>query len=510
MDRRQRILIVDDTPAYVRILNELLRDEYQVSAAMNGQDALKIAVSEHPPDLLLLDIMMPGIDGYEVCSRLRAMEQGKGLPVIFITTRDEVEDEARGFALGAVDYITKPFKPAIVRARVKTHLELKLARVALERQNELLKENAKLREDVERITRHDIKTSLQAVISAPAMLMAEGSLTNHQVEILQMVEESGYRMLDLVNSSCSLYQMETGQYEVRSVPVDVLKIVGQIRGEARELLRLKELTVDVFVRGRLYQGDDTFLVMGEEMLYYSMLANLLKNAIEASPEKKRITVTFDDRNAPAITIHNEGVVPEEIRNRFFDKYATSGKPGGTGLGTYSANLIARSLGGRLSFKTSPPLGTTLIIDLPAMSPIPESAGRPAPSAIGKRPRLDKDIKILIVDDYQTMRRMNVGMLRQMGFNNFREAENGAIALKIIEAEGADLIICDWNMPVMSGIDLLRQVRSEPAWQNLPFIMITGEPQKENVIEAAKNRVNGYIIKPFSADLLKRKIETIFL
>ncbi|MCP4352398.1 MAG: diguanylate cyclase [Desulfobacterales bacterium] len=129
---KQKILIVDDVPENIKILGQALKYDYRVSFATNGEDALKIAMSDDPCDLILLDIIMPGIDGYEVCERLRANKSTKNVPVIFITSINEVKAETKGLEIGAVDYITKPFSMPIVKARVRTHLELKRHRDMLE------------------------------------------------------------------------------------------------------------------------------------------------------------------------------------------------------------------------------------------------------------------------------------------------------------------------------------------------------------------------------------------
>lgn len=142
-DRQPKILIVDDVPENIAVLGEVLRPHYRCSVALNGEKALSIAASEDPPDLILLDIMMPGMDGYQVCEWLRVNEATRRIPVIFVTAMGEVEDEMRGFAVGAVDYITKPISPPIVLARVKTHLELMQAREALENQNAILRQKVR-------------------------------------------------------------------------------------------------------------------------------------------------------------------------------------------------------------------------------------------------------------------------------------------------------------------------------------------------------------------------------
>jgi diguanylate cyclase (GGDEF)-like protein len=129
---RATLLIVDDTPVNIRILGQALREDYQVRVATSGADALRIAAYEDPPDLILLDVLMPEMDGYEVCRRLKAEAHTRRIPVIFVTAKDAVDDETFGLELGAVDYITKPFSMAIVKARIRTHLELKLAHDRLE------------------------------------------------------------------------------------------------------------------------------------------------------------------------------------------------------------------------------------------------------------------------------------------------------------------------------------------------------------------------------------------
>jgi putative two-component system response regulator len=123
-----RILLVDDAPENLYILSECLRDKYTLMVARNGEDALRLAVQDPPPDLILLDVVMPGMDGYEVCRRLKQADETCNIPIMFITAQDEEREEARGFALGAQDYITKPFRASLVRNRVASQIQYKLYR----------------------------------------------------------------------------------------------------------------------------------------------------------------------------------------------------------------------------------------------------------------------------------------------------------------------------------------------------------------------------------------------
>ena len=122
---------------------------------------------------------------------------------------------------------------------------------------------------------------------------------------------------------------------------------------------------------------------------------------------------------------------------------------------------------------------------------------------------DLNMRILVVDDFQTMRRIVRGVLRDIGFTNVVEADNGLSALEVLKTQKVDFIVCDWSMPEMNGIDLLKTVRSTDAWKDLPFLMVTAEGRSEQVLEAVKNRVNNYVIKPFTPAALEEKIRKIF-
>ncbi len=357
------VLVVDDTETNIDILVDTLGDEYDMSVAINGESALELATSELP-DLILLDAMMPGMDGYEVCRRLKADARTKDIPVIFITAKGAVEDEMTGFEVGAVDYIAKPFSPPIVKARVKTHLELKQARESLERQNQELVEAAQLREDVERITRHDLKSPLNAVIGFPQLIKMGEKLTEEGKEYLKIIEEAGYQMLKMINLSLDLFKMERGIYEFQPVPVNIVDILMKITAETQPLAQQKNLTVEVLLNNHPASAEDTFSVQGEKLLCYSMLANVIKNALEASPKADCVRITLAEEDVAIIRIYNNGVVPEEIRDRFFEKYVTSGKGmSGTGLGTYSAKLIVETQNGTIGMTTSEQDGTTITIRL---------------------------------------------------------------------------------------------------------------------------------------------------
>jgi CheY-like chemotaxis protein len=363
--KRHTLLVVDDEPVNIKIFMEMLRSDYTIKVSTDGEKALQIAQSENPPDLILLDVMMPGMDGYEVCRRLKADERTRYIPVIFITAKTGEEDETKGFEVGALDYVTKPFRPVVVKARVATHLSLKLAMEKLKLQNIELLESARLKEDVYSIMKHDLKTPLNGIISMPEIILEEGNLNQEQIECLKIMEDSAYVMLDMINRSLDLFKMERGIYELCPVPVNVLKLIDKIVLESKAWIKPKNIDINILLNRKQATPEDSFMIFGDNLLCYSMLANIIKNAIEASPKNEMVTISINNENGPTIKVHNMGAIPENIRDRFFEKYATSGKNKGTGLGTYSAMLIAKTMGCNMLMNTDEVEGTTITVSLPA-------------------------------------------------------------------------------------------------------------------------------------------------
>lgn len=218
--------------------------------------------------------------------------------------------------------------------------------------NELLEENSRLREDVERIVQHDLKTPLNAIMGYPQLLRLTDNLTEKQKGYLDGIESSGRNLLNMINLTLDLYKMESGTYKVKTENVELSQICKGITEENGLSLKSKGLVVDTLINGKRAVDGDQFILQGESLLFYSMLSNLFKNAIEASPENERITIAMEDGKNKTVSIHNRGSVPADIRDTFFEKYVTTGKVDGTGLGTYSAGMIAETMGGQISLDTS--------------------------------------------------------------------------------------------------------------------------------------------------------------
>ncbi len=520
------LLVVDDIPSNIQVLEEILSGAYRLKIATNGEKALQIASGDQQPDLILLDVMMPGMDGFEVCARLKQNEKTSKIPVIFVTAREEVVDEQKGFDVGAVDYIIKPVSPPLVEARVRAHLSLARALRDLEKQNTVLLEVGRLREQVERMSRHDLKSPLTAVLTIPALLKRRRDLPEEVLETIGIIEKSGYRMLELIQKSLDLFRIESGTYLLKPVPVDIFRISRQLFGEFQEPLAARNITPQLNLDGRKSGEDDEFIIQGEETLAYSMMANFFKNAMEASPEHSVISISANMEPIPAIVIHNQGVVPLEVRERFLQKFATAGKSGGTGLGGYSARLMAETMGGKVFFASGEVSGTTITISFPGSPAVsfPETSSRlerkqgPEEEKASSQSRLAQEslesisrLNVLVIDNNEMVSHTVRQILHGMGIRNVLTARDSGEAQRLVQTGTLpQLVICDLNLPDSTGMDFLAWFRKNPLFVATPFIMVAAESQSDQFNQAQAPGVSGFISKPFSPDRLTRMVEELVI
>lgn len=365
-------MVVDDTPANLQLLQKMLQTGgYRVVVFPSGKLAMS-AAARNQPDLILLDVTMPEMDGYEVCEQFKADAQLKDIPVIFISALNDISDKVRAFAVGGVDYVTKPFRIEEVLARVRTHLSLCAARRELKKQNEILQENIHLREVVEQISRHDLKGPMTAFINVPEMLMSASNLEPDQRELLELLSKSARRLLDMIHRSLDLYKMEVGTYQYTPVMVNILRVVRDVFRELKGLAERKNLTFKLQLDEQPVKEGAVYEISGEEFLFFSIFSNLIKNAVEASPADGVVTVSLTTTVRPTVSIHNFGVIPEQIRSRLFERYVTFGKERGTGLGIFSAHLMIKTMSGELSFTSDEAHGTTMNVIMNPAPPAPKN------------------------------------------------------------------------------------------------------------------------------------------
>ncbi len=344
-----------------------------------------------------------------------------------------------------------------------THNQIAVQAQQLRDQNEQLRSAIRVREEVERIARHDLKTPLNSILAALKLLRERRGLDAREAELLGMVEGAAYRVLDLVNLSVDIYRMEQGEYRFSPRVVDLVGLVESVARDVRAHADTKGVRLETRVDGAAPGPERRAFAWAEEMLCYSVIANLMKNAVEASPEGGRVLVDFDTRGPQTLLrMYNEGMVPASVQRTFFEKYATYGKVGGSGLGTYSARLMARVQQGDLLMRTSESEGTVLELRLPALPagviPVPGVSGH----ARDEAPRAPAEplpaLRVLVVDDDEFNTAFVRGALPSPPLE-VATAINGRAAMDAVRESPPEVVLMDIEMPVMNGFEALARLRA---------------------------------------------------
>lgn len=382
---KQTILIVDDTPEYIHVLDRILKNDFKIKAALDGEKALKIASGENPPDLILLDIMIPGMDGYEVCRRLKQNKASQAIPVIFVTGKTDFEDELKGFNLGAVDYITKPFEPAVVKARVRTQVELKMHRDHMEA---LAEARAQQLVHAERLsTLGMLSAGVAHEINNPLMFISGNAdiikidLEDLQTALARALEQSNpqKQTIDAIILECkeSLLEMMEGAKRITSL-VQNIKMLSRRDDQAKaniDLSRCIENAMNLCQFGlkrigvHLDVASNLPPVTGYIQQIEQVLINLLNNAVDAletvTLPEIRLEVKACDGNIRICLADNGPGINEDNLSAIWEAFYTTKAVGkGTGLGLSISKGIIEDHGGRIWAQNLTPQGACFIIELP--------------------------------------------------------------------------------------------------------------------------------------------------
>jgi signal transduction histidine kinase/DNA-binding response OmpR family regulator len=384
--------------------------------------------------------------------------------------------------------------PAIVIARRLSHA------LNAEERSRTLEENARLREDVERISRHDLKTPLNSILGVARLLGDDARLDGDQRELVGVLQRSGLRMLEMVNLSLGLFRMETGSYDFRPQAVDLRDVVSRVLVDLHSYAEANAVTLHL-------EGSDrsAVYVRAEDLLCYSIVANLVKNAIEAAGPGRQVTLGLQRGDPATLTVRNPGTVPAEVAARFFEKYLTRGKSGGTGLGTYSARLMARAQQGELRMRTGDPEGTTLTLTLPRLH---DEAVVPVPAVPQQRPADDwlqavPTRQVLLVDDDEYLRLVMRRFLPSPPFQ-VETAANGQAATEAMLRRWPDYLLLDMEMPLKNGLETAGWVRALEATQGRPrcrMLMLSGNDDPAAASRALAAGVDRFLVKPVSRETL---------
>ncbi len=559
------ILIVDDTPENLQVLSATLSERrYQVRGVIKGKMAIRAARSA-PPDLILLDIRMPDMDGYEVCEQLKADSQTSDIPVIFISALDEVLDKVKAFQVGGVDYITKPFQIEEVLARVEHQLTIRRLSKQLLTQNEQLQQEIQERKKAEEAAEyasqakseflanmsHELRTPLNAILGFTQVMSRDLLLSAEQREYLGIINRSGEHLLELINDVLELSKIEAGMIFLDESSFDLYRLLDNLELMFQIKAEQKKLDLIFIVSSNVPQ-----YVKTDEKKLRGCLINLLGNAIKFT-EFGRITLRVRMGNEESsefvplkdvpgsltvatselgqeiqnsqVTTHNfysqslifevedtgVGIEPEEIDtifNAFVQTKLGRRFAEGSGLGLSITRKFVQLMGGNITVSSVLGEGTIFTFNIKiAQVDSSEVTTQPLQQVIGLEPG-QKAYRILVVDDNSENRLLLVKLLEPIGFE-VQEAENGSEAITIWETWHPHLILIDTRMPVMDGLEATRQIRlresqllkSDRSNQSTFIVALTASAFEEKRGEIMAAGTNDFVRKPFQEQVIFEKI-----
>jgi signal transduction histidine kinase len=375
-----RALIVDDDPIGARLLRKYLqRAGHDVVIRADGRAGLDRALSD-PPDLVILDVMMPGLGGFEVCRALRSVEATRDLPVIFLSARGDLRDRVAGLDQGAVDYLAKPFEPEELLARVRAALRTKRLQDELRRANVELRAADQDRQELVSMLAHDIRGLLGAVASAVevARIDLEDLPRRDAHRFLAIAERNTSELVDLATNLLDSYRIDEGRLRPRLGPVDLAAVVEDVVDRLDGQARHRDVRVVVV-------GDPVTGVLGDRDLLSRVLLNLVSNAVKFSPPGGTITIDLESglaapggREGTVVSVRDEGpgIAAADLA-RIFERFTPLALPGGnrpvgSGLGLAFCRKVIDLMGGEIWVESEPGRGSTFAFVLPGV-PVPVQA-----------------------------------------------------------------------------------------------------------------------------------------
>ena len=355
------VLVVDDGVDNLRLLSDLLgKHGYEVRAVTSGRQALQ-AVERDPPDLILLDITMRDMNGYEVCQRLKANDRSKNVPVIFLTSLTDTADKVRAFDAGGVDYVTKPFQFDEVLARVKAHVALRRAQADLADSYARLRALEQLRDDLVRMVVHDMGSPLQA-LSINLMLL-QGAVSEDSRDILHSASKVAEELSQMISDLSDVSRLEESRMPMRRAVWDLTDMARDVRAVLGAIDA--ERLIDVESAGAVEVSCDGALVR-------RVIENLVTNALRHTPAGSPICISLSSGQGRArVAVHDQGRgVPPEATERIFQKFGMvesrqDHSYRSMGLGLAFCKLAIEAHGGTIGVEPGERVGSTFWFELPS-------------------------------------------------------------------------------------------------------------------------------------------------